>query len=79
MLLAEAVAKRLDELLEERKITAYKLFILSGVGQSTISAIRNKKNRSVDLRIIYELTQGLEISLTEFFDSPLFSVENIVD
>lgn len=77
MNLADAIATRLEELMQEYHITQYKLFKLSGVQQSTISGIRSKKYKSVNLRIIYELADGLGLGLDEFFASPLFKRENI--
>ena len=79
MKLNEAVSKRLTELLAERKMTAYGLFIKSGVSQSTISDLKNMNNTGVNLRILYEICEGLGISLKEFFNSPLFDEGNIVD
>ena len=79
MKLKEALSKRLVELLEERSMTAYALFTKSGVSQSTISDLKNMNNAGVNLTIIYELCEGLEISIQEFFNSPLFTRENIVD
>ena len=79
MTLAEALSERLNELLEEKEMTSYRLFILTGVSQSAKSDIRLKKNKAVNLRTIYELTQGLDIELSEFFDSPLFKHGNIMD
>lgn len=77
MKLNEAVSTRLLELLEERQITAYKLYILSGVPKSTIGNILNCNYESVKLRVILEICQGLEIDISDFFNSPLFSLENI--
>lgn len=77
MNLAEAIAARIEELLIKRDITQYKLSQLSGVPQATISDIRLKKNKSVNLRIIYELADGLDLGLDEFFSSPLFKRESI--
>ena len=77
MNLADAVAARIEELLCKHNITQYKLSQLSGVSQATISDIRLKKNKSVNLKIIYELADGLELGLDEFFNSPLFKRENI--
>ncbi|MBO5525651.1 MAG: helix-turn-helix domain-containing protein [Clostridia bacterium] len=79
MKLAEAIAARIEELMNEREITQYRLSMLSGVSQSTISAIRNKVHDSPNIKPIYEITQGLEIGLDEFFNSPLFTRENIED
>ena len=79
MSLNEAIAERLTELLNEKGMTAYGLFMRSGVSQSTISEIKNKKNKCATLKIIFELCEGFEIGLSEFFDSPLFARGNIND
>ena len=79
MKLNEAISIRLNDLLLEKGITAYRLFALSGVSQSTISDLRNMNNTGVNVSILYELCEGLGISLREFFDSPLFDGSNIVD
>lgn len=79
MELNEAVALRIEELLKEKQITAYRLFILSGVPQATISGIQLKRSHSVRLDTIYALSQGFGISIAEFFDSPLFKGNSITD
>ena len=77
MKLNQAISMRLTELLNERKMTQYQLFMKSGVPKSTIGNVINCAYDSVKLRIIHELCQGLEIDLTEFFASPLFSESNL--
>ncbi len=77
MLLNEAVSKRLGELLAEKGMTQYRLYMRSGVPKSTIGNVINCSYDSVKLRIIHELCQGLGISMREFFDSPLFDEENL--
>ena len=77
MQLNEAVSKRLTELLAERGMTAYQLYMKSGVPKSTIGNLLNCAYPSMKLRIIHELCQGLEIDLSEFFTSPLFHETNL--
>ena len=77
MQLNEAISRRLSELLEERNMTQYQLFMKSGVPKSTIHNIINRSYDSVKLRIIHELCQGLGIEMREFFASPLFAEENL--
>lgn len=79
MHLNEAVAARIKELCEEHKLTQYQLYLKSGVPQSTLSTIMKCSYPSMKLRIIYEICEGLEISLEDFFNSPLFERENIAD
>lgn len=55
MKLNEAVSKRLLELLDERKMTQYQLYMKSGVPKSTIGNVINCSYDSVKLRIIHEM------------------------
>ena len=75
--LNEAVSRRVTELLSEHSMTQYQLFSKSGVPKATISNIVNCTYDSVKLRIIHEICQGFEISITDFFQSPLFEEDNL--
>lgn len=77
MKLNEAISMRLNELLNERGMTQYQLFMKSGVPKSTIGNVINCSYDSVKLRIIHEMCQGLGISITEFFKSSLFNESNL--
>lgn len=75
--LNQAVSLRLSELLQEHHMTQYQLFAKSGVPKSTISNIINCAYDSVKLRIIHEICQGFQISITDFFQSPLFDEDDL--
>ena len=77
MQLNEAISARLTELLRERGMTQYQLYIKSGVPKSTIGNVVNRSYDSVKLRVIHELCQGLQINISDFFNSPLFDAENL--
>ena len=77
MQLNEAVSRRLTELLEEHSMTQYQLFMNSGVPKSTIGNIIHCSYESVKLRVIHELCQGFGISISDFFQSPLFDDTNL--
>ena len=77
MKLTQAISQRLSELLAEKSMTQYQLFMKSGVPKSTIGNVINCSYDSVKLRIIHEMCQGMEISLPEFFSSPLFAENNL--
>ncbi len=79
MHLNAAIAKRIVELCEERKMTQYQLAMKSGVPQSTLSTVLKCKFPSMKMRIIYEICEGFEITLFDFFNSPLFERENLID
>ena len=68
MKLSEAVRCRLLELLKEKNMTQYQLYMKSGVSKSTIGNIINCSYESVKLRVIHELCQGFGIDLKTFFN-----------
>ena len=77
MKLNEAISQRLNELLQGKGMTQYQLYMNSGVPKSTIGNVINCSYDSVKLRIIHEMCQGLGISISEFFHSPLFDEDNL--
>lgn len=77
MQLNEAICKRLNELLELKKMNGYQLSTRTGLPKSTISNILNCTYNTMSLRVLHEICQGLQISLTVFFDSPYFEEDNL--
>lgn len=77
MQLNQAVSRRLTELLAEKNMTQYQLYMKSGVPKSTIGNVVNCSYDSVKLRIVHELCQGLDISICDFFQSPLFEENSL--
>ena len=72
MNIGEAVKLRISELCTQNKITLNKLATISGVTQSTLNNIISGRNNSTTISTIKKLCDGLEISIEEFFHSPLF-------
>ena len=68
----EAVAQRILELCRERNIAVNTLANISGVSPSTIYSMLNQKSQNPGVVSIKKLCDGLEITVREFFDSPLF-------
>lgn len=77
MQMNEAVSKRITELLAQQNMTQYQLSSRSGVPKSTVSNIIKCSYDSVKLRIIHEICQGFQITIPEFFQSPLFDEDNL--
>lgn len=78
MKLAEAVGKRTKELLFEKNMTQYRLTKITCLNEKTLSDLLKGKTCDVKFSTIYLIANALEISLIEFFNSPLFNEENIV-
>jgi len=77
MKLNQAVSERLTELLHDKGMTQYQLYMRSGVPKSTIGNVINCSYDSVKLRIIHEMCQGMGIGIDTFFASPLFGEDNL--
>ena len=72
MTVGEACRQRITELCDERKITLNKLAIISGITQSTLNNIASGRNHSVTVSTLQKICDGLEITIIDFFSSPLF-------
>ena len=68
MKLVESISKRLKQLLKEKKMTQYQLFIKTGVPQSTISTIINNNVEKIMLNTLYDICIGLDMELHEFLN-----------
>ena len=68
----EAVAKRILELCEERNMAVNALATVSGVSPSTIYSMLNEKSQNPGVVSLKKLCDGLEMTLRQFFDSPIF-------
>ena len=72
MTIAEACRIRIEQLCSERNITLNKLAIISGITQSTLNNIISGRNKSTTISTIKKICDGIEISIIEFFTSPMF-------
>ena len=68
----EAIAKRILELCDERNMAVNALANASGIPPSTVYSMLNEKSQNPGVVSIKKLCDGLEITLREFFDSPIF-------
>jgi len=72
-----ALALRIDELLKEKDMTRYRLAVISGVSHSTLKNICSGNIRSCMLSTTMKIAHGFGLTVKEFFNSPLFSEENL--
>ena len=68
----EAVKNRLLYLCENRRMTLNKLATESGVSPSTIKNIFYGKSINPGIVTLKKLCDGLDISITDFFDTDIF-------
>ena len=74
-----AIRQRILALCAQRGITVNRLATLSGVTQSTVNNIVSGRNHSATVATIKKLCDGLDITLRDFFDAPVFdSLEQVI-
>lgn len=72
MAVKEAVVLRFQELMEERNIHPNALANISGVTPSTVYSMLDSRRKELSISLIKKLCDGLDITLGEFFNAPLF-------
>lgn len=73
MTVNDAVAKRISDLLEEKKMSQYRLEQNSGIQHGSMQCIMNGRNKTVTLSTILLLAKGFGISHIEFLNDEIFS------
>ncbi len=72
MKISTAVKLRIIELCEKRSITLNKLSTICGLTQSTLNNIMHREGSNPTVATIKKICDGLEITLIDFFTSPIF-------
>ena len=72
MTISKAVIFRILELCRQNDITLNKLSTICGITQSTLNNIVSGRNNSTTVSTLKKICDGLEISILDFFTSPLF-------
>lgn len=72
MKLNEAITHRIFQYIKDRNITVNKLATMSLITQSTLNNIVNNHTKDIKLLTIIRICDGLQISLSEFFDDDVF-------
>lgn len=78
MSFAEAVRKRIHNLLKERNMTIWQLYKASGISKSTLYNFMSGYTKIMNLTNVHCIVDGFGLSIREFFNDPLFS-ENLED
>lgn len=68
----QAVSERIIVLCKENNIAINTLANISGMPPSTIYSMLNYKSQNPGIVSIKKICDGLDITLRQFFDSPLF-------
>ena len=73
MRISDAVRLRILELCKQNNITLNKLSTICGITQSTLNNIISGRNSTTTVSTIQKICDGLEITMLDFFSSPLFN------
>lgn len=77
MSVSEAVAKRINNLLTDKRMTQYRLEQKSGIQHGSMQCIMNGRNKTVTLSTVIMIARGFDMSLLEFLDDPVFTSEDL--
>lgn len=66
------VAKRFEQICDQREIFPNELATLAGVTPSTVYSMFDPSRQSIAVVTVKKLCDGLDITLAEFFSGPLF-------
>lgn len=72
MRISEAVKLRILDLCQQNHITLNKLATICGITQSTLNNIISGRNSTTTVATVQKICDGLEITILDFFSSPLF-------
>lgn len=79
MLLSSAIKIRIEQLCKERNITINKLCTICGITQSTLANITSRPNTNLTILTIMRICKGLNINISDFFNSSLFNINTLDD
>ena len=73
MELNDMISARITNLCKENNLSINRLASICGLRQSTVSNILNGNSKNPTISSIKKICDGLEISLADFFDDPIFT------
>lgn len=68
----DKIVLRIKELCEQKEIKYNTLATNSGVTPSTVYSLLDERRKDISVLVLKKLCDGLEISITDFFDSDIF-------
>ena len=73
----EVVVERICKYLGEKNLTQYRLAQLSGIPFPTLKSIMQRRTKGITLKTIIMLSDGLQITPSQFLDNSDFSANNL--
>ena len=72
MLIREAIVKHLQDIGRQRNMKYNELATVSGVTPSTVYSLMDASRKDLSVITLKKLCDGLDMTITEFFDDELF-------
>ncbi len=72
MLIKEAIVKHLQDICRQRNMKYNELATVSGVTPSTVYSLMDASRKDLSVITLKKLCDGLDMTITEFFDDELF-------
>lgn len=79
MFLKDAIEIRINNLCKERNITINRLCTICGITQSTLANLKVRSKTNISTLTILRICRGLNISIEDFFNDPLFENNEFED
>jgi DNA-binding Xre family transcriptional regulator len=77
MKLSSAVALRVSNILREKNMSQYRLEKNIAMPHNTMKTLMGERNKSVNLKTVIQIVKGLDMTVAEFFDDPIFESDNL--
>lgn len=77
MKISSAVALRVSNILRKRNKSFYRLEKDTDIPHNTMKTLMRETNKSVNLRTVMQIAKGLNMTLSEFFNDPIFESEEL--
>lgn len=77
MNIANATAKRVSQLLLEKKMTQYRLAKITCISDQTLLDLLHCRTKDINSNTVFLIASAFGMKLKEFYDSPLFDEDNI--
>ncbi len=74
---SKAVSQRVKEILKQKNMSIYRLEKITAMSHNSMQTVMRVDNNSVNLKTVLLLIRGLDVTASEFFNSPLFEDEDL--
>ena len=77
MTICKAVVTRINQLLQEKNMTLYRLEQNACILHGTMMCIMKERNKNVTLKTIFQIAYGFNMSVIDFLNDDVFKQENL--